>query len=313
MTSRNIENSPREEQAVQADDERPIARFTQPKQETNKKPRRKMLVTEAFLSTIGELDRLTADEEHSLAKAWREYADADARDRLISANVRLVVAIAKGLNHRGIPLEELIAEGNVGLIRAVDRFNPESGCRLSTFAFRHIRHAMTALFASNSLRGKLRHDTRKRIAVYEAAQNRLMMQLGRMPTDAEAAEETGWSAADVANIRRTHTATSRWAYSLAVQATYEDREGGVTQHVNQDEHARRKLNVLLSFLSPTERQAMEMLHGIDMFSRMTPQSVANVMGLSTSAVMKLKAVALSKMIRQRGLIAATIPTAQDAA
>lgn len=263
-------------------------------------------VVETLISKVPELARLSAAEEHRLALAWRDHRDASARTSLIATHVRLVVAIAKGLHSRGIPLEELIAEGNLGLIRAVDRFDPESGCRLSTFAFRHIRHAMTALFANNSLRGKLRHDTRRRISAYEAAHEKLTVQLGLAPTDAEAAEEIGWTASEVAKIRRTHAATSRSAFLLAVQATNDEREEAWTRHDKYDHfdsEARAKLSVLLSLLSPDERRAMELLHGIDMVSSMTPQSVAKVMGLSTAAVQRLKATALSKMVRQRAMVA----------
>jgi DNA-directed RNA polymerase sigma subunit (sigma70/sigma32) len=113
--------------------------------------------------------RLEPEEERTLARAWRNDNDTAARNKLIESHIGLVIAIARGLSNRGVALEDLIAEGNIGLIRAVDNYDPELGFRLATFAFQHIRHAMVALIAANSPRGKLRHEARRKIARWETA------------------------------------------------------------------------------------------------------------------------------------------------
>src|SRR6202045_1311986 len=87
-----------------------------------------------YLQEIRKFPMLAADEEYMLAKRWKEHADPDAAQRLVTSHLRLVAKIAMGYRGYGLPLSELISEGNVGLIQAVKRFDPERGFRLATYA-----------------------------------------------------------------------------------------------------------------------------------------------------------------------------------
>lgn len=273
-------------------------------QVVEKKPRVRnaMPITQLFLDSLGANGRLNELDEQSLARAWRDNADVDARHKLIEASSGLVVGIAKGLANRGIALEELIAEGNIGLIRAVDRFDPECGYRLSTFAFRHIRHAMTRLFAKNSLRGKLSNATRRKVTAWETAVSSLAVRLGNTPTDEDVAAELGWTLNEVARARRAFMQTSRCTFQLAVQETYSNREAAMEIDSTRSLEARQKLNRLFAFLDPREREAMELLHGINMPSRVAPDSVARIMHCTTAEVLRLRTAAQSKLMRHRRVV-----------
>ena len=92
-----------------------------------------------YLQEIRRFPMLTADEEYLLAKRWREHADADAAHKLVTSHLRLVAKIAMGYRGYGLPVSELISEGNVGMMQAVKRFDPERGFRLATYAMWWIR------------------------------------------------------------------------------------------------------------------------------------------------------------------------------
>jgi RNA polymerase sigma-32 factor len=92
-----------------------------------------------YLQEIRRFPMLSADEEYVLAKRWREHADADAAHKLVTSHLRLVAKIAMGYRGYGLPVSELISEGNVGMMQAVKRFDPERGFRLATYAMWWIR------------------------------------------------------------------------------------------------------------------------------------------------------------------------------
>ncbi|RJF89189.1 RNA polymerase sigma factor RpoH [Oleomonas cavernae] len=95
-----------------------------------------------YLSEIRKFPMLEPDEEFMLAKAWREHGDADAAHRLVTSHLRLVAKIAMGYRGYGLPVSELISEGNVGMMQAVKRFEPDKGFRLATYAMWWIRAAI---------------------------------------------------------------------------------------------------------------------------------------------------------------------------
>src|SRR6516165_7668666 len=98
--------------------------------------------TSRYLEEIRRFPMLGAEEESLLAKRWREHGDADAAHKLVASHLRLVVKIAVGYRGYGLPLDELISEGNCGMVQAVRRFDPERGFRLATYAMWWIRVAI---------------------------------------------------------------------------------------------------------------------------------------------------------------------------
>src|SRR5690554_3023393 len=113
---------------------------------TTASPRLPVLTPESnltrYLQEIRKFPMLEADQEYMLAKRWREHEDLDAAHQLVTSHLRLVAKIAMGYRGYGLPLAELISEGNVGMMQAVKRFEPERGFRLATYAMWWIRAAI---------------------------------------------------------------------------------------------------------------------------------------------------------------------------
>ncbi|HVU63588.1 MAG TPA: sigma-70 family RNA polymerase sigma factor [Phycisphaerales bacterium] len=210
--------------------------------------------------------RLTASEEAEFARAWRSRADAAARERLITANLGLVVAIASRYRDGGVPLEELIAEGNLGLVRAVDGFNPECGSRFSTYAAYWIRQGISTAFAASTPRGRLSGSERRDLSTYERALKRFYALTGRSPTDAEMVEALRWSNERVAACRDRRgtfcrpTSLEQPRTVGIVRTTEPDRKASPPMVVEPELRAR--VARLLSHLSPFERAIVEMRFGL---------------------------------------------------
>ncbi len=141
-----------------------------------------------YLKEIGEIPLLNAEEEAKTAKKVAE-GDKEAKDLMIQANLRLVVSIAKEYVNRGLSIQDLIQEGNIGLIRAVEKFDYTKGFRFSTYATWWIRQSLVRAIADQSRNIRLPVHVTEQVMRVNRAQRRLMQELGREPTAAEIAEQ----------------------------------------------------------------------------------------------------------------------------
>ena len=171
----------------------------------------------AYLSRISRGELLTHREEVELGR--RVVAgDRLARRTLIEKNLRLVVSVAVKYRRSGVPLEDLIQEGNIGLIEAVERFDPERGLRFSSYAVWRIRKAVQIAAADESSPIRVPRRAQYRLETLNRAQAELRAELGREPDESEAAKRLGWSVAE------THAASS-----AAVDARSLDQPYGPTE------------------------------------------------------------------------------------
>src|SRR3712207_3329649 len=143
-----------------------------------------------YLSRVRDGRLLDAGEERDLSRRAHE-GDLGARRRLIESNLRLVISIAKKYRGRGVPFEDLIQEGNAGLIRAVEKFDPEMGNRFSTYATWWIRQAVTRAIADHSRTVRLPAHVVDSLYRLRRAENLLSIQLGRAPPAEELAPRLG--------------------------------------------------------------------------------------------------------------------------
>ena len=143
-----------------------------------------------YFAKVGQGTLLTPEEELDLGRRARA-GDARARTRLIEKNLRLVVSVAKRHRGMGLPFEDLIQEGNVGLIRAVERFDPDMGNRFATYATWWIRQAIGRAIEDKSRTVRLPVHTGEKARRAARVRNELSAQLGREPTDEEVAERLG--------------------------------------------------------------------------------------------------------------------------
>ena len=161
-----------------------------------------------YLSHIGRGDLLTHQEEIELSNAAKA-GDARARQRLIEKNLRLVVSVAKKYRGYGLPFEDLIQEGNIGLMKAVEKFDPDRGFRFSTYATWWIRQAVQRAVADKGRTIRVPVHMTEKMRKMGRAFGELLSASGRDPTEEEIAERLGWSVEEVrAATRATPDATS---------------------------------------------------------------------------------------------------------
>jgi RNA polymerase primary sigma factor len=153
-----------------------------------------------YLRQIGRGRLLTHEEEIDLGRKARE-GDKSARSKLIERNLRLVIPIAKKYRGRGLPFGDLIQEGNVGLMRAADKFDPEKGFRFSTYATWWIRQAVQRAVADKGRTIRVPVHMGEKIRKMARAYNELSTELEREPTDEEVAERLAWDVDRVKDVK----------------------------------------------------------------------------------------------------------------
>src|SRR5215218_6854698 len=149
-----------------------------------------------YLAKIGRGKLLTHQEEISLARRSRA-GDQRARDKLVERNLRLVVSVAKKYRGYGLPFEDLIQEGNLGLLRAVEKFDPELGHRFSTYVTWWIRQAIGRAISDKGRAIRVPVHAGEKIRKTTRISNELSAELGREPTDEEVAQRLGWKLDEV--------------------------------------------------------------------------------------------------------------------
>src|SRR5215212_465680 len=153
-----------------------------------------------YLSHIGQGNLLTHQEEIDLSKRAKA-GDKRARQRLIEKNLRLVVSVAKKYRGYGLPFEDLIQEGNIGLMKAVEKYDPERGFRFSTYATWWIRQAVQRAVADKGRMVRVPAHMTEKMRKMARTQNQLSAELGREATDEEVAERLEWSADEVCEVK----------------------------------------------------------------------------------------------------------------
>ena len=159
-----------------------------------------------YMQSIGKYPLVTQEEEAKLAKRIAA-GDNEARDQLISSNLRLVVKIAHDFKGLGLPLLDLISEGNIGLMRAVEKFDPSKGAKLSSYAAWWIKQSMRRALANQARTIRIPVQSASKIGKIQNAKAKLTQKLGREPTDKEIANEINLTERTVSGLRQGKTST----------------------------------------------------------------------------------------------------------
>jgi RNA polymerase primary sigma factor len=257
---------------------------------------------EIYLQEVGTVALLTPKDEVELARRIRR-GDEAARERMIKANLRLVVKIAKDYEHIGLPLLDLINEGNIGLMKAVERFDPSKGAKLSTYSSWWIRQQIRRALADQSKTIRLPVHVVDKIYHMGLAEMRLRELLGREATDQELAEDLKITPARVAELR---TASIRPA---SLEAPIGEDEGSRLSDVVQDDNAvdpcedlEEKTDVslvreLIGKLPDREARILRLRFGLDGRSEKTLEEVGAQFGLTRERIRQLQTLALTKLRR----------------
>jgi RNA polymerase primary sigma factor len=262
----------------------------------------------AYLREIGRGTLLTKEQEIELAKQIEAGSEA-ARARMTEANLRLVVSIAKKYQGRGMPLLDLIQEGNVGLMRAVAKFDHRRGFKFSTYATWWIRQAVLRAIGDQARTIRLPIHIGDQTNKLARVSDRLRESLGRQVTDEEIAEELGITPLEVEALRQ----TARDTVSLETPIGEEgDTELG---HLIEDATAESPANAamradlkdqvddVLRVLAPRERRVIQLRFGLTDGHQRALDEVARRLGTSRETVRQLERAALDKL-RHTGRAAA---------
>lgn len=261
-----------------------------------------------YLEEIGKIPLLTDSAVVELARRL-EDGDPDARQRLVSANLRLVVAIAKRYQGRGVLLEDLIQEGNLGLIRAVERFDYRRGFRFSTYAAWWIRHRITRAIANQGRTIRLPVHIVDLVNKMSRVSARLTQTLGREPDDGEVADEMGLSVEELLEIRATASASLSLETPLEGNDGDEDEMGellesraiGRPDEKLADRMLRERVRETMETLPLREREVVARRFGIGT-RRYTLEELEAEFGIPCERLSQIEAQALRKLSHpSRGL------------
>ncbi|MGA2656400.1 MAG: sigma-70 family RNA polymerase sigma factor [Verrucomicrobiota bacterium] len=253
-----------------------------------------------YLREIGQVELLTPAEEIQLAARIKK-GDKKARERMIKANLRLVVKIARDYEGIGLPLLDLISEGNIGLMKAIERFDPAKGGKLSTYGSWWIKQSIKRALANQSKTIRLPVHMVDKVAKMRRVALSLREELGREPTDEELGEEMGVTARRVALMRM----AAMQPASLDAPMREEDSEG--FGDVVKDEKARTPYDQLeaktvtamlwemVNALAPREKAILRARFGLDDEPEQTLEEVGRKFGVTRERIRQLQNLALSRL------------------
>ncbi len=253
-----------------------------------------------YLREIGRVKMIKPDEEIELARRIAK-GDLDAKKKLIQANLRLVISIAKKYVNRGLPFQDLIQEGNLGLIRAAEKFDHTKGFKFSTYATWWIRQAISRGLADKSRTIRVPVHMVESINKLKKTSARLAQELGRKPNEVEL---SGAMELPVNKIQEIIQA-DREPVSMEMplnrdEETYlgdliEDSESSRPDSTTEEELMREDLNRMLSQLTPRERDIMHLRYGLEDGRQRTLEEVGRLFNITRERVRQIEHKAFRKL------------------
>ncbi len=264
--------------------------------------------TSLYLKEIGYAPLLTAEEEVFYARKLQRGSES-ARHRMIESNLRLVVKISRRYVNRGLELLDLIEEGNLGLMRAVEKFDPELGYRFSTYATWWIRQTIERALMNQTRTIRLPVHVLKELNVYLRASRKLAQRLDHAPTPEEIAEEVGKPVADVRKILGLSERISSIDVPVAEKEktlveTIADDNMFSPEYQLEDENLISVLNEWLEQLPEKQREVLVRRFGLLNHQEETLEQVGREIGLTRERVRQIQVDAMRRLgdvLRKHGL------------
>ncbi len=253
-----------------------------------------------YLREISQVPLLTPEEEVKLA-AQIKRGNKKAREKMIKANLRLVVKIAHDFGNYGLPLLDLISEGNIGLMKAVERFDPKKGGKLSTYASWWIKQSIKRALANQSKTIRLPVHLVDKIGKIRRVSAQMTEELGREPADEELADELGLSVAKVAHLKSVGVRPA--SLDARINADDETPFGDLVSDERaedpfealRDKDLRGEVGDLLGALDMRERKIIAFRFGLGGGRERTLEEVGTKFGVTRERIRQLQNIALQKM------------------
>jgi RNA polymerase primary sigma factor len=254
-----------------------------------------------YLREICQTPLLTPQEETELAARIKK-GDQKARAWMIKANLRLVVKIAHGYSNLGLPLLDLISEGNIGLMKAVERFDPTKGGKLSTYGAWWIKQSIKRAMANQSKTIRLPVHLTEKIYKLNRVSLKMSEELGREPTDEELSEEIGISRAKLSQFKTVSIRPASLDAPISEDNSTEFGEivGEDAQtpfELFRDKNMRDELGELLGVLDDRERKIILQRFGLDGGKPKTLEEVGKKFGVTRERIRQLQNIAMAKLRR----------------
>jgi RNA polymerase primary sigma factor len=255
---------------------------------------------ETYLREINETALLTADEEKELARAIGE-GSTEARERMVRANLRLVVNIARGYTGKGLALQDLIEEGNLGLLRAVEGFDPSMNTRFSTYASYWIKQSIKRALVNTAKTIRIPAYMVELLAKWRRATNKLNDELGRPPTHEEIAKFLGLPKKKLAIIKKAIRVYNAAPQSDQTEAGWSIDEMLMdsrsktpdTEMVETDDL--KHVLILLEKMDKREATVLRMRFGLNDEEPKTLKEIGECLGLTRERVRQIESEALAKL------------------
>jgi RNA polymerase primary sigma factor len=258
--------------------------------------------TKIYLREISGTPLLTVQEEIELAARIKK-GDQKARAWMIKANLRLVVKIAHDYSHLGLPLPDLISEGNIGLIKAVEHFNPGKGGKLSTYSSWWIKQSIKRALANQSKTIRLPVHLVDKISKMRRVSLQMSEELGREPTDEEFAEEIGISRTKLSQLKAVSIRPASLDAPISDDDSTEfgeivgDEDARTPFELFRDKNLRAELGELLGVLDDRERKIIFERFGLGGGKPKTLEEVGKTFGVTRERIRQLQNIALAKLRR----------------
>ena len=253
-----------------------------------------------YLREISQVPLLTPQEEVKLA-AQIKRGNKKAREKMITANLRLVVKIAHDFGNYGLPLLDLISEGNIGLMKAVERFDPNKGGKLSTYASWWIKQSIKRALANQSKTIRLPVHLVDKIGKIRRVSAQMTEELGREPTNEELAEELGLPLAKVAHLKTVAVRPASLDAKInpdddtAFGDLVSDERAEDPFAVLRDKDLREEVGDLLEVIDARERKIIAFRFGLGGGKERTLEEVGRKFGVTRERIRQLQNIALLKM------------------